>query len=107
QTRVQIDQVLHVQVGTLLGAAEHGDFRVVDGVVGQDIDRQVQTLARREAAQRRRPDRYAYEPGGLVLEETRLAQALVLVVEREWDQRVLLGHNRKSTRLNFSHAAIS
>ncbi len=89
---VQIDHVLQVQVGTLLGPAEYGDFPVVDGVVGQDIDRQIQTLARREAAQRRRADRYAYEPGGLVLEEKRLAQALVLVIEREWDQRVLLGH---------------
>ena len=39
-----------------LSAAEHGDLVVVDGVVGEDIDRQVQPRARRVPAQRRRPE---------------------------------------------------
>ena len=83
------------RLGRFCVAAEHRDLAGVDGVVGEDVDRQVEALARRVAAHRRRPDHHAGEVRRLVLEQQRLAHALVLVVERERHQRVVLGHVRR------------
>ena len=92
QELVEVDHVLDVQVRAHLRAAEHGDLAVVDRVVGQDVDRQVEPLRGRVAADRRRPDGHADEVRRLVLEQQRLAHALVLVVERERHERMVLGH---------------
>ena len=65
------------------------------GVIGQDVDRQIEAHPRRVTADRRRADGHAGEVGRLVPEEHRLAQALVLVVVGERHERVLLGHLRR------------
>ncbi|CAB4699595.1 unannotated protein [freshwater metagenome] len=89
---VDVTHVLHMQVGTLLRAAEHGDLVVVDRMIGQDVHREVKALARGVTTKRRGTDDRAHEIGRLVLEQQRLAHALVLVVEGERHQRMILRH---------------
>ena len=64
---------------------------LVHGVVRQDVHAQVEPHPRRIAADGRRPHDDGREVGRLVLEQERLAQALVLVVVGERDERMLFG----------------
>ena len=57
QQRVQVDHVVDVQVGPHLRAAENRDLAGVHGMVREDVDRQVQPLPGRMAADRRRAAR--------------------------------------------------
>ena len=95
QEAVEIDHVLHMEIGPHLHAAKHRDLAVVDRVVGEDIDREVESLPRRVAADRRRPHGDGRKAGALLCEQHRLAGGLVLVVERHRHQRVLLRHLRR------------
>ena len=82
-----------MQVRTLLFPAEHSDLIIVDGVVGQNVDRQIQALPRAVSADGGRTNRDTDEVLGLVLEEQGLTQPLELVIEREGHKRMLLRHS--------------
>ena len=81
-----------MQIGALLFPAKHRNLVVVHGVVGQDVDREIEPHTRAVTADRGWPDRDADEVFGLVLEQQRLAQALELVVQRQWHQGMLFRH---------------
>ena len=95
QVDVEVADVLDVDVRPLLAAPEHGDPAARHRRPGQDVDGQVQPQARRVAADGRRADDHRGEVGRLMLEEERLAEALVLVVVGERDERMLLGDLRR------------
>ena len=82
-----------MQVRTLLFPAEHSDLIIVDGVVGQNIDREIKALTRTIAADRGGPNSHANKTLRLVFEEQRLTQTFELVIEREGHKRVLLCHS--------------
>ena len=68
----------------------------VDGVIGEDVDGQIEPQARRVAAHGRRPEDHADEVVVGVLEQQWLAHALVLVVEGQWHERMIFGDVRLS-----------
>src|SRR5690348_7140555 len=47
---IKIHHVFYMDVGSLLFATKNQDLAIVDGMIGENIHRQVETLARREAA---------------------------------------------------------
>ena len=84
-----------MEVGAHLPAAEHGDDALVHGVVGENVDREVEPGARAVAADRRGTDRHAREVIGFVLPQDRFAHPLELVVERQRHQRMIFGDIRR------------
>ena len=57
QHQIEVGHVLDVEVRAQLLAAEHGDAAVIDGVIGEDVDREIEPQPRRITAHRRRPQR--------------------------------------------------
>src|SRR4029077_6862931 len=55
QFEVKIGHVVDMDVRPQLVAAEHRDATIIDGVIGEDIDGEVEAKPRRISAYRRRP----------------------------------------------------
>ena len=55
--QVEVGHILDVNVRPQLIAAEHGDAAVVDGVIGENVDGEIEPQPRRIAAYRRGPQR--------------------------------------------------
>jgi hypothetical protein len=91
---IEIADIGHVDVGAQLAAAKDPDLLVHDGMGGQDIDRKIEPHPLGIAADRGGPNGHADEVVRLVLEQQRLAEALVLVVIRDRQQGMILGHLR-------------
>ena len=89
---IGVDHVLDVQVRAHLIAAKNRDHAFVYGVIGQDVDRQVEPRARAVAANRRRTDNHAGEIVGLMLPQIGSHMPFEFVVERQRNQRMIFGH---------------
>jgi hypothetical protein len=89
--QIEIGHVRDMDVGALLAAAEDADLAVVDGVVGQDVDRQVEAQARAVAADRRRTQDQDGEAGRPLGQELLLAERLELRVIGQGLQLQVLG----------------
>ena len=83
--------VLNMQIGPQLRTSEDGDLVIVHRMVRKNIDREIQALARRIAANRRRPESHADEFLIRVLSEERLTEALIFVVKRQRHEGMILG----------------
>ena len=92
RAHVEVRDVLDVDVGALLPAAEDGDSPVVHRVVGQDVHGQVEAEARGIAAHGGGAEHERGEAGGLRLQQHVLAEGLVLGVVGERRQGQLLGN---------------
>src|SRR6185295_7736147 len=95
QIRIETGHVVDVDVRPLLRAAEHRNLSLVDRMIREDVDGQVEAQARRVAAHRRRPDDDGRKRGRLILEQQRLGHPLETVVERQRNERMLLGDLRR------------
>ena len=92
--QIEVGHVLDVEVGAQLLAAEHGDAAVVDGVVGEDVDGEIEPQPRRVTAHRRRPQRDRDEAGLALLLEHLLAHRFVFGIVGERLERQIFGDVR-------------
>ena len=91
QEQVQVSHIVDVNVGAFLRTTEDSDAPLVDRVVGEGVDDEIETLARRISADDSGSDRTGDETGRALLFEYLLAKRLVFCIVRERFQRQFLG----------------
>src|SRR3984893_5411243 len=91
QHQIEVGHVLNVQVGAQLLAAEHGDAAIIDGVIGEDVDREIEPQPRRVTAHRGGTQRHRDETRLALFLQDILAHGFVLGIVGERLERQIFG----------------